>query len=181
MNNTRSCSHRRRQHRSAALVAITTTAVLVAACGNSPSSATPAGSARPNTGLAFSRCMRSHGVPNFPDPGASGPAIDSQSPAFQFGQQACRQLNPKRSPPVTHPSRSQRRATLRFARCMRTHGYSNFPDPTPHLPRRGSGTILGAFNEYFVLGPGTGVKPHSAAFLNTATACGVNPLGPAPR
>jgi hypothetical protein len=39
--------------------------------------------------------MRSHGVPNFPDPGASLPSgVNPQSPAFQAAQQACRQLEP---------------------------------------------------------------------------------------
>ncbi len=51
--------------------------------------------------LAMSRCMRSHGVPNFPDPqfqtgpgGAigvriGGPGINPSSPAFQAAQKAC--------------------------------------------------------------------------------------------
>jgi hypothetical protein len=51
--------------------------------------------------LAMSRCMRSHGVPNFPDPKfrsgpnggvgiqLNGPGIDPNSPAFQAAQKAC--------------------------------------------------------------------------------------------
>jgi hypothetical protein len=51
--------------------------------------------------LAMSRCMRSHGVPNFPDPQfQSGPGggfgirlngagINPNSPAFQAAQKAC--------------------------------------------------------------------------------------------
>ena len=51
--------------------------------------------------LAMSRCMRTHGVPNFPDPqfqaGANGgfgirlggAGINPNSPAFQAAQQAC--------------------------------------------------------------------------------------------
>jgi hypothetical protein len=60
---------------------------------------------------------------------------------------------------------------------MRVHGYPTFPDPSPNLPSTPSGTVLGAFNLYFVLGPATGTHPHSPAFIHTATACGVNPLG----
>jgi hypothetical protein len=60
---------------------------------------------------------------------------------------------------------------------MRTHGYPDFPDPVPTLPSTPSGTVLGAFDLYYVLGPGTGTRPHSSAFLRTATDCGVNPLG----
>ncbi len=50
-------------------------------------------------GLQFARCMRSHGVPNFPDPkvitGTASnqeaylPGIDPQSPAFQSAAKAC--------------------------------------------------------------------------------------------
>lgn len=51
--------------------------------------------------LAMSRCMRSHGVPNFPDPTfqtgpngnvgvrLSGAGVDPSSPAFQAAQKAC--------------------------------------------------------------------------------------------
>jgi len=52
--------------------------------------------------LAFSQCMRSHGVPAFPDPTfsggritmkltapGSGGGLDPQSPAFQAAQKAC--------------------------------------------------------------------------------------------
>jgi hypothetical protein len=48
--------------------------------------------------LAFSTCMRSHGVPNFPDPPPGGQAIrivpgrgiDPQSPQYQTATTACR-------------------------------------------------------------------------------------------
>jgi hypothetical protein len=51
--------------------------------------------------FAMSRCMRSHGVPNFPDPKfqtgpnggvgiqVGGPGLDPQSPAFQAAQKDC--------------------------------------------------------------------------------------------
>jgi hypothetical protein len=53
--------------------------------------------------LKFAACMRSHGVPNFPDPrvssgpgggigiriGAPGSGLDPNSPAFKSAQQAC--------------------------------------------------------------------------------------------
>jgi hypothetical protein len=57
-------------------------------------------------GLKFAQCMRSHGVPNFPDPqiqsgpgggigvriGGPGSGINPQSPAFQSAQRACGKL-----------------------------------------------------------------------------------------
>jgi hypothetical protein len=62
--------------------------------------ATPAQAAQQRQqGLEFSKCMRSHGVPNFPDPkvvsSAGGnrtvylPGINFQSPAFQAAAKAC--------------------------------------------------------------------------------------------
>jgi hypothetical protein len=59
----------------------------------------PLSASRRNAMLAFSRCMRGHGVSGFPDPtfaggGAQlridkGTAIDPNSPAFKTAQQAC--------------------------------------------------------------------------------------------
>jgi hypothetical protein len=52
-------------------------------------------------GLQFSRCVRSHGVPSFPDPDSTGripdPAtvgIDQGSPKFQAANQACARYRP---------------------------------------------------------------------------------------
>jgi hypothetical protein len=47
--------------------------------------------------LKFSECMRSHGVPSFPDPsggghtriGGPGSGIDLDSPQFKAAQKAC--------------------------------------------------------------------------------------------
>jgi hypothetical protein len=65
----------------------------------------PAQSAAENTrALQFSQCMRSHGVPNFPDP-STGPVgeqvidlrrtgIDLSSPTFQAASEACQKIVP---------------------------------------------------------------------------------------
>jgi hypothetical protein len=55
-----------------------------------------------NQGLKFTRCMRSHGVPNFPDPAANGsitlpPGMNYQSPQFQNAEKACQSLMPNNS------------------------------------------------------------------------------------
>jgi hypothetical protein len=53
--------------------------------------------------LKAAQCMRSHGVPNFPDPTESNggqaigfhvSGIDPNSPQFQAAQKACRSLSP---------------------------------------------------------------------------------------
>ncbi len=56
-------------------------------------------------GLSFSRCIRAHGVPNFPDPGSDGripdPAsvgIDQGGPKFQAANQACATYRPPYMP-----------------------------------------------------------------------------------
>lgn len=58
--------------------------------------------------LRFSQCMRSHGVPGFPDPKLSGHSaqltihkgsgVNPQSPQFQAAQKACQSLMPKGRP-----------------------------------------------------------------------------------
>ena len=55
--------------------------------------------------LEYSSCMRSHGVPNFPDPTTSGGGVgfsikgmDPNSPQFQKAQQACQKLLPGDAP-----------------------------------------------------------------------------------
>jgi hypothetical protein len=55
--------------------------------------------------LEFSRCVRTHGVPNFPDPDSSGripdPAtvgIDQGSPKFEAANQACGTYRPPYMP-----------------------------------------------------------------------------------
>src|SRR5439155_7703409 len=56
-------------------------------------------------GFAFARCIRSHGVRNFPDPDSTGripdPAsvgIDQGSPRFQAANQACGKHRPPYMP-----------------------------------------------------------------------------------
>jgi hypothetical protein len=52
--------------------------------------------------LDFSRCMRAHGVPDFPDPSTSNggfgynlSGVDTHSPQYQSAQQACRSQSGK--------------------------------------------------------------------------------------
>jgi hypothetical protein len=90
--------------------------------------------------LAFSKCMREHGVPDFPDPQSSssgnaiqingnGASLDPSSAQFQAAQQACNKYAPKNAPNGNAPSAKDKAAMLAFAACMRTHGVPDFPDP----------------------------------------------------
>jgi hypothetical protein len=129
----------------AALVAVTVLGLAACGSGSSTSLAASGGSRAAEYAklLAYSRCMRSHGVPNYPDPVSNGTGIsvelpDSSSPQFQAAQQACRSLAP---PPPTAAQQAQNLArALNFARCMRAHGEPNFPDPQPNGDVNLSGT-----------------------------------------
>ena len=65
--------------------------------------------------LKYSQCVRSHGVPNFPDPGqrtqspvpGKGGAIDSNSPQFQAALSACQHLLPAGAHVSIHTSGSR--------------------------------------------------------------------------
>jgi hypothetical protein len=119
--------------------------------GSTSKSATPvstsASSARTPNALAFARCMRDSGVPNFPDPIPGGGfafnpvGIDRGAPAVRAAQAKCQRFAPQ--PPggptagSSGPPSAQALAQLRtVARCMREHGISAFPDPQTSAPRR---------------------------------------------
>jgi hypothetical protein len=115
------------------------------------SSATPAtaGSSGGSSGsdrdkvLAFSKCMREHGISDFPDPdskgglglNANGPNSDlaQDNPAFQAANQACKQLLPNGGQP-TQVDPADHDKILAYAKCMREHGIADFPDPPANGP-----------------------------------------------
>ena len=72
------------------------------------------------------------------------------------------------------PSAHAEQQLLAVAKCMRAHGFQNFPDPTtspPAQPGSGaSGMVLGMGGVYLNLGA-AGVDPSSPAFQRAATAC----------
>jgi hypothetical protein len=79
--------------------------------------------------------MRTHGVPNFPDPPAGGgihitpgSGLNPRSPAFQAARLTCRKLLPGLGPPRVVPE-SVKLQAVRHAECMRAHGVTNYPDP----------------------------------------------------
>jgi hypothetical protein len=128
------------QARTAAVIIATAgLALLVCGCGGGgPSSTTSAGSAPESGALAFSGCMRSHGVSSFPDPNSSGTIPKDKvvplasSPQFQVAQRACQHLLPNTNPPRTTHAEVQAALSgmVRFAACMRSRGVQNWPDPT---------------------------------------------------
>jgi hypothetical protein len=101
--------------------------------GSSSSGSTPLAQA-----VAYSQCIRSHGVSDFPDPvltpsggyGYRTNGIDPNSSAFQGALQACKNLPSPWNSTGQQLSASQQQAWLNWAQCVRAHGVPNFPDPT---------------------------------------------------
>ena len=120
----------------ATVVASLGLAALAAGCGGGGHS--PASSASSSRllaqFLAYSRCMRSHGVSNYPDPTTSGGiginlphSFNTNSPAYLAASQACKALAPVGHPTTGSPDKIA--AEVKVARCMRSHGDPSFPDP----------------------------------------------------
>ena len=119
------------------VAALAAGALLTAACGGGSPNATGSagtGQGRLAQALAFAHCMRSHGAPDFPDPGGFGgsPMTTSNGPSVQVPQSAwtaCAHLNPKQGRTLTPAQQEQhQRQNLAFAACMRRHGFPEFPD-----------------------------------------------------
>lgn len=134
-------------------VVLASVALLAAGCGGTSPTSTSgttagAGGSAPKDGIQaaykFSACMRNHGVTNFPDPvvhtsgnsTAVGIRIDpaiTGSPAFKTAQKACQSILPPPSKSDLAAQAAQQRQhgqdLLSFARCLRGHGVTDFPDP----------------------------------------------------
>ena len=129
------------------LAALALAALICTGCGSSatPETAAPSSTATTAAGKKISaqdklvklaECIRSHGVPHFPDPSPKGDfqfGIDVSPAVWKKATEACRALTPpgtfsgKRSP-------KQQSDALRFAECVREHGVKDFPDPVNGQP-----------------------------------------------
>ena len=111
-----------------------------ATTASTPSSSAAASAA--DTGaLAFAHCMRAHGLPNWPDPLSNGAFDKSKLQATGYSTTQVRAVEDgpcKTLLPTTAPSTpnsqtlttQQQQDYVNAVACMRSHGYSNFPDPT---------------------------------------------------
>jgi hypothetical protein len=80
--------------------------------------------------------MRSHGIPNFPDPilgghfgidAASG--IDPDTPQFKAAYHYCGTRYLHLHPPSPAELAQRNVAAVKYSHCMRAHDVSDFPDP----------------------------------------------------
>jgi hypothetical protein len=162
------------------VVAIAAFALVAAGCGRGGGSAGVANVATSTTAattttthgglIAFSRCMRTHGVANFPDPQVVGgrnakaaiSRLAGSNPRFQPAERACHQFLPnggRGSRETAQQNRTRLADELSFARCMRSHGLTRFPDPTAQ-----AGLTV-------ELVQAQGIDVHSTAFLRVVQAC----------
>jgi|SRR5271155_1904865 len=169
----------------ASVLAFAAFSLLTAGCGSgssnsgvahlstSTSPASSGGSSSPESSastqqkiVAYGQCMRTHGVPNFPDAGGGGSkqavvralqeVSNSQAEAAQTD---CQRLRPNGGEPSQAELAQHLSDLLAFARCIRTHGIPNFPDPTS------SGQVT-----HEMLGK-AGINVHQPAVLQAADAC----------
>ncbi len=163
-----------------ALAVAAAVAVLAAACGSGASSSASAPTYAQE--IALAACMRSHGVPTFPDPsasggytltsngsieGAGGSAIDINSSQAQAAYGDCRHLIPG-GPSISQLEQLQQQEQqrqeqalpmlLKYSQCMRGHGVPSFPD-------------LGSGGQSPPPGKGAVINPNSPQFQAAAAAC----------
>jgi hypothetical protein len=165
------------QRRRAAWLAVTlaVTVLLAAACGGgSPGPAASPGQRLYQQARTYTDCMRSHGVPEFPEPkpGPEGtPAYPLNPPAGMLTSQgydaafrACLKLAVTGGRPA---ARYQAMASqgLKQAECMRAHGITAYPSPA---------TINGGIHvpDFTTLGLDT----HTPQFEAAGRACGMKGL-----
>jgi hypothetical protein len=155
--------------RMAALAVMAGIVLLVSGCADS-SSSSPDGSSSPGSSnvtkaVAYSNCMRSHGVSISVNPngglssGGGGGGAGAQT--VQAAQNACRHLLPNGGQPSQAQQQSKLKQALKYTQCMRSHGVPNFPDPT-----RGPNGLYG-----WTIPNGSGINPQSATYQQASQAC----------
>jgi hypothetical protein len=148
----------------------------------SPGAASPGAGSPEAAALAFAGCMRANGVPHFPDPRAGGGflfhtgGVDPSSPAFKAAQTKCKRFLPPGPGSGPPPSAKTLAHYLTVARCMRSHGVPEFPDPgttAPSNPRAalgGGGGVISDIEGVIFVFPGR-IDHQAPAFTRAAAAC----------
>jgi hypothetical protein len=148
---------------------------LVAGCGGAAH--TSASTNIMSSALAYANCMRSHGVPNFPDPNSQGAFqiqpvqihngvktvsrdLVASSPAFQAAERVCGSFGSAGRQVTATQEKQEFQLTLKAAKCMRANGVPNYPDP-----KWLDGSIDGNYN------PSDNINPDSPTFLKAARKC----------
>lgn len=121
------------------------TGLLLAACGGGASPSGVANIGTTTTTISaptsinakldkYGACMRSHGLPTYPNPIVNGNTISQlvqPGPKYAAASAACRSLLPVQLQPPSHSiTPAQQVYYLRAVACMQKHGVANFPDPS---------------------------------------------------
>jgi hypothetical protein len=164
-------------------------ALAIAACGGSTNPAV-GGGGQSGSLVSFAVCMRSHRVPNLPDPGSGGsggggvsivPAgINTSSPAFKTAWSTCAKLLLGMG---AHQGASAQatQQMLKLSECMRSHGVAGFPDPTdtdptgggPPSSQSGYSAVIHQVGVWLAI-PAT-INPTSPTYRRAAAACRFGP------
>ena len=114
-------------------------ALTVSGCGGSAGSKSGSSGSNTNSTLEkavkYAQCMRENGVTNFPDPEKNGNFViaaggpNRNSPQFKKAQQACKSQEPPGIEDNPSQIAQEQKEWLKFARCMRSNGIADFPDP----------------------------------------------------
>jgi hypothetical protein len=180
LTKTTRCWCRARVRRAGVLVVAAGLALLTAACSGGTSSAvgTASTGSTSSTGtggassayitdkLGLARCLRAHGVPNYPDPNAAGqePPNSKQlifTPQGQAAVSACTHWSSRVHSDVAAQNQAVLAEYVRFAQCMRSRGLPNFPDPV-----NAEGRV-----EFVLSASQDGFDPHSPQVLAKAHEC----------
>lgn len=136
-------------------------AVLAAGCSDGPPASSSSGTGQTPylRALAYTRCMRAHGDPGFPVPNSQGLFPHPAGTQYQPASRACRDLLPSQRLTAAQKQEHVKQA-LKFSACMRSHGITDFPDPTIVQ----GGTAVG-------LNPPRGMDQNSPQFHIAVHAC----------
>lgn len=149
----------RTRRATAATAALVGLVLIAGACSGGPKSPSVAGAGPTTTAsgtssggpkssgalsemMAYAKCMRTHGIPDFPDPtpnpggsggsiqvnGGPGSDLNPHNPGYEAANTACQSLLPHGGT-VPAPSAALLETEVKLAACMRSHGYPTFPDP----------------------------------------------------
>jgi hypothetical protein len=155
-----------------AVTIVMTAALLAAGCSSSPSSttspSTPSAGSTVAQAVAYTQCMRSHGVPEYPEPDSSGQLqkigsgqqVGVSDARLSTASNACQSLWPYQA---LTPAQQQQELTddLKFAQCMRSHGVPTLPDPV----------ATNGHVEFVISVSRDGFNPESPQILAKARAC----------
>ena len=180
---------RRTCRRVGASVALAAFALWTTACSSGPAkpsvatltptastgtSSAVAGKATPDV-AKYAQCMRSHGVPDFPDPvnggfditAGPGSDLDPGSPQYAAADKACAALSPEDQAANGTVDPQAQAEALKYSACMRSHGVPSYPDPVFT-----GGSIREAVRA------GSGIDPNSPQFIAAQNTCqSLQPFG----